>query len=66
MTLKIDMDNVANGNKDATNFTAQLIKLVIKADYNNRWRLKKAFPNAVTVVEYWEKTGQFLDLPYDD
>lgn len=66
MSLKIDMKNAVDKKSDATNFTVQLIKLIIKADYNNRWRLKRSFPNAVATVEYWEKTSQYLDLPYDD
>lgn len=65
MSLKIDMEILFNGRGNQDNFTTQLIKLILKADGNNRNKLALGFPNAVTTVNHYVQTGKILDLPED-
>ena len=67
MTLKTDMDNVVNGKNDATNFGAQMIRIVLKADGINKNKLRTLYPNLVETVMRWQNTddAEILDLPYD-
>ena len=65
MSLKIDMEILFNGGDHQTNFTTQLIKLIIKGDMKNRAKLAKGFPNAVKTVQHYECTGEILDLESD-
>ncbi len=65
MTLAIDMRLLAKGDRDATNFSAQLLRLIGKADSHNRALLRQSFPNAVAVYEHYQKTGEFLERNYD-
>ena len=34
-------------------FTAQLLRLIAKADMENRWRLRRGFPEEVEAYERW-------------
>lgn len=48
----------------ASNFNAQLIRLVAKADGFNRRKLARGFPDAVHVFDAWEKSpteGAFME-----
>lgn len=65
MSLKIDLDNIVNGKNDATNFAAQLMRIVFKTDPINRAKLRCVFPNLVKTVRHFMDTGEILDLPYD-
>jgi len=65
MSLAIDMQLVDRGDKQATNFSAQLLRLIAKADRHNFELLRKGFPNAVKVFEHWQETGEYLNLEYD-
>lgn len=65
MSLKIDMQNIVEGPDNATNFGAQLLRLVFKADQHNKRRLGMGFPNAVLMVERYQEAGDILDLDYD-
>ena len=64
MSLKFDMLSVTGDNK-ATNFSAMLLRLIFKADPQNREKLRKGFPNAVRMVERFKDGLPPLDLPYD-
>ncbi len=65
MSYQEDIENMTTGKKDATNFGAILLRLILKADLHNLALLRKAFPNAVKVAEHWRETGKSLYLPYD-
>ena len=65
MGIAIDMQLVARGDKQATNFSAQLLRLIAKADLHNRALIRKGFPNAVKVFEHYQETGEFLEMEYD-
>ncbi|GAI12486.1 unnamed protein product [marine sediment metagenome] len=64
MSLKIDLENIVEGKNDATNFAAQLMRVVFKADEANKWRLRLVYPNLVETVETYQHLGEKLDLPY--
>ena len=64
MSLEVDFRNVLNRN-DFTNFGAQLIRLIFKADLINRAKLKQVYPNPMKMVEHYKKTGEVLELDYD-
>ena len=66
MSLKNDLENIVEGKNDATNFSAQLMRIVFKADSANKWRLRQVYPNLVNTVEMFQQTGQKRDLPYDN
>ncbi|MBA7570536.1 hypothetical protein ES708_12288 [subsurface metagenome] len=63
--LHIDAVNVLQGRDDATNFTAQLLRLIRRADERHLEMIRKVFPNAVRVYEHWFNTEEILDLDYD-
>lgn len=65
MSLKTDLENIVDGKNDATNFDAQLIRIVFKADVIRKAKLHSVFPNLVTTVQAFMDTGEKLDLPYD-
>jgi len=65
MSIQFDLDQIVNGADKQTNFTTQLLKLILKADGLNRVKLALAFPNAVSTVALWQETGQIPDLPTD-
>ncbi len=46
-------------NEDADWFTAQLLRLIFKADPANRARLAKGFPDEVAIIEFWGEIGGF-------
>ncbi len=54
---EFDLENVGaimKGNlRDASNFTAELLRLIAKADPINRARLRGAFPREVEAYEAW-------------
>ena len=61
----LDLENVVYGNENATNFHALLFRLLLKADNHNLELLRKGFPNAVSMVERYKKSGLIWNLPYD-
>lgn len=65
MPLFIDLENIVKGKNDATNFSAQLMRIVFKTDMVNREKLRSLYPNLVRTVEQFMETGEILDLPYD-
>lgn len=65
MSYKIDLDNIVNGRNDATNFSAQLMRIVMKSDMRNRAKLAQEYPNLVRTVTEFQTTGEILDLPED-
>lgn len=65
MSLKIDLANIVDGRNDATNFSAQLMRIVFKADGANKGKLRQVYPNLVATVEAYQTTGARLNLPYD-
>ena len=65
MSLQYDLLDLVNGSGKQTNFTTQLLSLIMKADGHNKELLRKGFPNAVITVEEWQKTGIVKDLKYD-
>lgn len=65
MSLKIDLENIVEGDNDATNFNAQLMRLVFKADHGNKAKLRLVYPNLVRTVEAYQWSGEKLDLPDD-
>ncbi len=65
MSIKTDLDEVVNGKDSQTNFTTQLLKLIMKADGHNFELLRLGFPNAVMTVAEYRDSGRILDLEYD-
>lgn len=65
MPLKIDLENIVEGGNDATNFSAQLMRIVFKADMRNKAKLAHEYPNLVRTVTEYQAAGEILDLPYD-
>lgn len=65
MSLQFDLHDLVNGSGKQTNFSTMLLKLIFKADLRNLELLRKGFPNAVSMVEHYKKTGTILDLDYD-
>lgn len=65
MSYKIDLNNIVNGKNDFTNFSAQLMRIVFKADWRNRNKLAREYPNLVKTVTQFQNTGEILDLPSD-
>lgn len=53
MSMGHDFIDIFYGENDATNFTAQLFRLIAKADYPNQHRLRGAFPKEVELYEWW-------------
>jgi len=64
MSFAIDLQNII-GRNDATNFSAQLMRLVFKADWRNRAKLRHEYPNLVRMVEEYQTSGKILGLPDD-
>jgi hypothetical protein len=50
---------------DADWFTAQLFRLIGKADALNRERLREGFPDAVAIWEEWQRTGRSWSPSFD-
>ena len=65
MSLGVDMQLLNEKGTPQTNFGTKLLVLIAKADLHNRALIRKGFPNAVKVFEYWQETGEILDLEYD-
>ena len=65
MSIKIDLNCIVNGRDNQTNFTTQLLKLIMKADGLNRVKLAQTFPNAVAAVVLFQETGELRDFPTD-
>ncbi len=66
MSYQVDLEAISLHDQSRTNFGYLLLKLCMKADLHNLSLLRKAFPNAVMMVEHWRETGvNTLDLPYD-
>ena len=65
MSLKNDLENIVDGKNDATNFSAQLMRIVFKADLANKSRLIQVYRNLVATVDTYQRIGVKLDLPYD-
>ena len=66
MALAFDLKRVLQGDHSVDNFSAQLIRLFLKADRVNFARLRQAFPNTAKVVETWKYKGIILDNVPDD
>ena len=62
MSIKIDMEIMLNGDDHQTNFTTKLLKLIFKADNQNKEKLRLGFPQAVRVVEHYQKTGEIIEV----
>ena len=62
MTIRIDMEIWLNGNDHQTNFGTQLLKLIFKADMQNKEKLRLGFPQAVRAVEHYQKTGEIIEV----
>jgi len=62
MTIKIDMEIMLNGDDHQTNFTTKLLKLIFKADNQNKEKLRLGFPQAVRAVEHYRKTGKIIEV----
>jgi hypothetical protein len=65
MSYQTDLENITKYKDDATNFGAQVLRLVMKADLSNLRLLQRAFPNAVQTVKDWRESGVIPDYPYD-
>lgn len=44
------------------NYTCELYRLIAKADFSNRYRLKKAHPTEVQLYEEWMETKDRFDF----
>ncbi len=62
MTIRIDMEIMLNGDDHQTNFTTKLLKLIFKADQQNKEKLRLGFPQAVRAVEHYQKTGEIIEV----
>jgi len=67
MGLYHDMHDIVNGSNKTTNFSSEMIRIVLKADTANISKLGTIYPNLVRTVQYWRDSsdGEILDLPYD-
>jgi len=63
LSIKIDLDSIVNGKNNQTNFTSQLLRLLMKSDGRHKELLRVSFPNEVQAVEQFQSTGEILDLP---
>ena len=61
MSIKVDMEIWLNGDDHQTNFGTQLVKLIMKADGQNKEKLRLGFPEAVKVVEHYQLTGEIIE-----
>jgi hypothetical protein len=48
----------------ANNFTAILMKLINKSDFQNRMKLFNEYPNEVTIVHLWQNCTETLNPDY--
>ena len=58
MSLDYDLHAIVDGIEKQTNFGTMLLHLILKADDNNLEKLRKGFPDAVELVEHYQKTGE--------
>ena len=65
MTTAFDLHTIVEGTDNQTNFTTMLLKLILKADENNKEKLRHGFPNAFETVEHWQRTGAIIHLDMD-
>ncbi len=67
MTLKTDLDNIVNGDGKETNFASQMMKMYMRADGTNRFKIHSVWPNLADTVDGWKAspTQEIPDLPYD-
>ena len=65
MSLQFDLHDLVNGSGKQTNFSTMLLKLIFKADIRNLELLRKAYPNAVSMVESYRETGNIGNLESD-
>ncbi len=61
MTIRVDMEIMLNGSDNQTNFGTMLLKLIFKADENNREKIRLGFPEAVKAVEHYQRTGEIIE-----
>lgn len=66
MSIVFDLHDLVKGSGKQTNFTTQLLKLILKADESNREKLRKGFPTAVKTVEHYQLTGEIVDFGEQD
>ena len=59
--LRIDLQNAFEPGRDADNFTVLLLRLIAKADSDNRAKLKKDFPVEVMAVEIYQRDCPYID-----
>jgi hypothetical protein len=62
MTIRVDMEIMLNGDNHQTNFGTMLLKLIFKADENNREKIRLGFPEAVQAVEHYQRTGEIIEV----
>ncbi len=60
MSLQFDLNEIVNGADKQTNFSTLLLKLIFKADLQNRELLRLGFSEAVSLVEEYIKTGNIV------
>ena len=60
MTIQYDLHDLMEGSGRQWDFSTQLLKLILKADDNNKELLRLGFPEAVTLVEHWQITGEIV------
>ena len=63
MSIEYDLNQIVNGTDNQTNFTTQLLKLIMKADGMNRVKLTIGFPDAVAAVVLFQETGEIRGFP---
>lgn len=59
--LDIELKNAFRGGSEYDNFTVQLLRLIAKADNDNRNLLRKGFPVQVAAVEIYRTTCPYVD-----
>jgi len=59
--IQVDLDNIINGKNKATNFGSHLLRLIFKADSENRDKLRRIYPAAVRAVQHYKDTGEITD-----
>lgn len=58
MSMADDFIDTFYGDREFTNFGAQLFRLIAKADAGNRARLNYAFPAHIQLYEWWMGTNE--------
>jgi hypothetical protein len=61
MSLAYDLHAIVNGVEKQTNFGTMLLHLIFKADEHNVEKIRKGFPEAVALVEHYQKTGEIKE-----